>query len=153
METSNTQPVWRPQCIVVGIDGSEQSIRAARVAVDLARRSNGSLHLVTVVRPPEGWWGIVGAPPPADVLASSMSDAQRTILDAAVGQLDLEGITWEALEDIGEPASALAEMCRNLEADLLVVGRRGAGIVERLVMGSVADRAAHYAPCPVLIVP
>jgi nucleotide-binding universal stress UspA family protein len=34
-----------------------------------------------------------------------------------------------------------------------VVGRRGAGVVERLVLGSVADRLAHEAPCPVLIVP
>ena len=82
-----------------------------------------------------------------------MSEAQRTILDAAVEQLDLEGLDWDASEEIGEPASALADVCRSREADLLVVGRRGAGIVERLVMGSVADRAAHYAPCPVLIVP
>jgi nucleotide-binding universal stress UspA family protein len=153
MEPREDGAVWRPRVIIVGIDGSEQSIRAAGIAADLARCNDAELHLVTVVRPPEGWWGIVGAPPPADVLASSMSEAQRLILDTAVDQLDLEGLTWEASEEIGEPASALADKCRDLEADVLVVGRRGAGIVERLVMGSVADRVAHYAPCPVLVVP
>jgi len=82
-----------------------------------------------------------------------MSEAQRAILGAGVERLDLEGLEWEASEEIGEPASALAEVCRDREADLLIVGRRGAGIVERLVIGPVADRVAHYAPCPVLFVP
>lgn len=145
--------VWSPKEVVVGIDGSEQSLHAARTAADIARKNEGTLFIVTVVRPPEGWWGIVGSPPPADVLTSSMSDAQHEILDRTVAELDLEGIEWEASEEIGEPASVLADVCRDREADLLVVGRRGAGLVERLVMGSVADRVAHYAPCPVLIVP
>jgi nucleotide-binding universal stress UspA family protein len=144
---------WDPRVVVVGIDGSEQSVRAARVAAELARKNQARLFVVTVVRPPEGWWGIVGSPPPADVLASSMSEAQQTILDSTVAELDLEGVDWEAAEEIGEPAAVLGDLCRDREADVLVVGRRGAGIVERLVMGSVADRVARYAPCPVLIVP
>jgi nucleotide-binding universal stress UspA family protein len=139
--------------VVVGIDGSEQSLHAARAAADIAKKNDGSLYIITVVRPPEGWWGIVGSPPPADVLTSSMSEAQQGILDRTIADLDLEGIAWEAAEEIGEPASCLADVCRDRDADLLVVGRRGAGLVERLVMGSVADRVAHYAPCPVLIVP
>jgi nucleotide-binding universal stress UspA family protein len=144
---------WSPEIVVVGIDGSEQSIRAAQVAADLCRCHGARLHLVTVVRPPEGWWGIVGSPPPADALASSMSQAQQSILDVSVRGLDLDGVEWDASEEIGEPASALADVCRDREADVLVVGRRGAGVVERLVIGSVADRLAHFAPCPVLIVP
>ncbi|HSG79180.1 MAG TPA: universal stress protein, partial [Acidimicrobiia bacterium] len=111
------------------------------------------LFLVTVVRPPEGWWGIVGSPPPADALASSMTEAQQSILDVTVANIDLEGVEYLATEEIGEPAAALADVAREQDADLLVVGRRGAGFVERLVMGSVADRVAHYSPCPVLIVP
>lgn len=145
--------VWKPKTVVAGVDGSEQSVRAATVAADLCRCHGARLHVVTVVRPPEGWWGIVGSPPPADALSSSMSHAQRTILDDAIEGIDLSGLEWDATEEIGEPASALADVCRDKEADVLVVGRRGAGLVERLVIGSVADRLAHYAPCPVLIVP
>ena len=144
---------WEPKVIVVGVDGSEQGLHAAQVAASLARQRGARLHILTVVRPPEGWWGIVGSPPPADALASSMSEAQQSVLDVTVNQLDLDGVEYVATEEIGEPAAALADVARDQNADLLVVGRRGAGIVERLVMGSVADRVAHYAPCPVLIVP
>ena len=144
---------WSPKVVVVGVDGSDTSCHAAQAAADLARKNGARLYIVTVVRPPEGWWGIVGSPPPADVLTASMSQAQQTILDAVVEAVDLEGVEWDASEEIGEPATALSDVCTEQEADLLVVGRRGAGFVERLVMGSVADRVAHYAPCPVLIVP
>ncbi len=144
---------WKPTVVVVGVDGSEQSTRAAAVAADLCRCHGAHLHLITVVRPPEGWWGIVGSPPPADAISSSMSQAQQGILDVATESIDLEGVEWDASEEIGEPATALADVCREREADVLVVGRRGAGLMERLVIGSVADRLAHYAPCPVLIVP
>lgn len=145
--------VWHPAVVVVGIDGSERSLRAAQVAADLARVHSARLVIVTVVRPPEGWWGIVGSPPPAEALASSMSEAQKGILDVAMRGLDLDGLEWEATEEIGDPASALSDVCRDRDADLLVVGRRGAGVLERLVIGSVADRLTHYAPCPVMIVP
>lgn len=146
-------PKWEPRTIVVGVDGSDQSFHAAEVAASLARQRGAKLFLVTVVRPPEGWWGIVGSPPPADALASSMTEAQQSILDVTVANIDLEGVEYLATEEIGEPAAALADVAREQDADLLVVGRRGAGFVERLVMGSVADRVAHYSPCPVLIVP
>lgn len=144
---------WTPGVIVVGVDGSERSIDAAQVAADLARTTGSRLHLVTVVRPPEGWWGVVGSPPPAESMGNALARAQQEVLDTVVAQLDLTGVEYEAIEEIGDPAGALFEHCRLVDAGLLVVGRRGAGILERIVMGSVADRLAHYSPCPVMIVP
>ena len=144
---------WAPKRIVVGIDGSDQSRRAASVAAGLARTHGARLTVLTVVRPPEGWWGIVGSPPPADAVAASMMRAQRSVLDATLSQIDTSGLDLEASEEIGDPAAKLIEVCRDDDTDLLVVGRRGAGTVERMVLGSVADRLAHHAPCPLLIVP
>lgn len=144
---------WSPQTIVVGVDGSDQSVRAADVAAAMARVHGARLLLATVVRPPEGWWGLVGSPPPADALGDALAKAQAQVLDAVVGAIDLEGVTHETVEEIGDPAAALANLCATEAADILVVGRRGAGLVERLVMGSVADRAVKLAPCPVLVVP
>lgn len=145
--------VWDPVQIVVGVDGSDQSLRAAHVAAGLARASGSSLHVVTVVRPPEGWWGVVGSPPPADALAASMERAQRSVLDKTVAAVDMSDLEVTATEEIGDPASALSEYCEQVGAGLLIVGRRGAGMVERLVLGSVADRLAHHAPCALMIVP
>jgi nucleotide-binding universal stress UspA family protein len=145
--------IWDPVQIVVGVDGSDQSIRAARVAAGLARLRGCRLHVVTVVRPPEGWWGVVGSPPPADALSASMERAQRSALDKTLEALDLDDLEIVATEEIGDPATALSAYCENVGAGLLVVGRRGAGMVERLVLGSVADRLAHHAPCSLMIVP
>ena len=144
---------WRPGQVVVGVDGSDQSRRAAEVAAGIARASGAPLHVLTVVRPPEGWWGVVGSPPPAEALSASMDRAQRTVLDRLIEQIDMTGIEVIASQEIGDPATALSDYCERVGADVLVVGRRGAGLVERLVLGSVADRLAHMSPCALLIVP
>lgn len=144
---------WKPQQVVVGIDGSDQSTRAAAAAAALARVHGARLHVITVVRPPEGWWGLVGSPPPADAMAAAMSEAQKSILDQTLSRLDTAGLDVISSEEIGDPASAIIDYCTRASADLLVVGRRGAGMVERIVLGSVADRLAHHAPCALLIVP
>ncbi len=144
---------WPPQVVVVGTDGSASSRRAAGIATSMARRNGAKLHILTVVRPPEGWWGVVGSPPSAASMSKAMADAQREVLDETVANLELDGVDWETGEEVGDPATALSEYCATRGADVLVVGRRGAGLIERLVMGSVADRVVHIAPCPVLIVP
>lgn len=144
---------WNPRRVVAATDGSEGSIHAARVAAGLARHHGAKLFVVTVVRPPEGWWGIGGAPPPPDVLSEALAEAQKAVLDRTLEALDLEDVEHEAVEEYGDPAARLIGFCEEQDADLLVVGRRGAGFIERLVMGSVADRVAHEATCPVLIVP
>jgi nucleotide-binding universal stress UspA family protein len=86
-------------------------------------------------------------------MSSALVDAQREILDATISGLDLTGVEWEAVEEVGDPAATLVAYCERTNADVLVVGRRGAGLLERIVIGSVADRVAHHAPCPVLVVP
>jgi nucleotide-binding universal stress UspA family protein len=144
---------WSPSVLVAGVDGSEQSLHATRVATAIARRHGAKLFIVTVVRPPEGWWGIGGAPPTAQAMSHALSAAQRDVLDVAVDAVDLEGLEWETALEIGDPSTAVALFCEQKSADLLVIGRRGAGLIERVVIGSTADRLAHDAPCPVLIVP
>lgn len=144
---------WEPKLIVVGVDGSEQSKHAAALGAAMARSSGATLHLMTVVRPPEGWWGIVGSPPTPSALGQSLTDAQRLILDSITDELDLDGIDFETIEEIGDPARMLLAYCTDSGADLLIVGKRGASLIERLVLGSVANRVIHEAPCPVTLVP
>ena len=146
-------PAWNPKTVVVGIDGSEQSRHAARLATSLARNSGAKLHLVTIVRPPEGWWGIVGSPPTSGALSQTLTDARIEILESVIADLDLSDVEYETSEDLGDPARMLVEYAAATEADLLVVGKRGAGVIERMVLGSVASRVIHEAHCPVLVVP
>jgi len=144
---------WEPRLIVVGVDGSEQSRRAGSVAAALARARHAKLVIVTVVRPPEGWWGIVGSPPTAEALGDSLSDAQRDVLDTTIAAVDLDDVDYETREEIGDASSQLIDVCDEIDADLLVVGRRGSGRLRRMVVGSVANHLVHEAPCPVIVVP
>lgn len=144
---------WTPKTVVVATDGSEQSMRAAEVAATIARTNSAKLFILTVVRPPEGWWGIVGAPPPAEALGSALAEAQQAVLTQTVDGTELDGIEWESVEEIGDPADQVVSFSRSQNADLLVIGQRGAGLVERIMVGSVADRIVHTADMPVLVVP
>ncbi len=144
---------WKISTIVVGVDGSDTSLRASAKAASLARANGARLLLVTVVRPPEGWWGIGGAPPPPEALAAALTEGRREVLADAESKLDLAGIDYETIEELGEPATRLMAVCEQQGADLLVIGRRGAGLFERVILGSVADRICHLCTCPVLVVP
>ncbi|HUO45944.1 MAG TPA: universal stress protein [Acidimicrobiia bacterium] len=144
---------WTPQVIVAAVDGSEQSDRAAGLAASLARTYNARLVVATVVRPPEGWWGVTGEPPTPAALSDALVTGQREILSEIEHKIDLQGVQFTTVEELGDPTSSIVTLCQREDADLLVVGRRGAGLVERMVIGSVADRLAHHAPCPLLIVP
>lgn len=134
----------------VAVDGSPESKRAVEAAADLAKLAGAALELVTVVRPPEGWWGIEGSPPTPEAMSSAIASARNELLAPIQASLDMEA---EAVLEVGEPGGAIINYCSENDIDLLFVGRRGAGVVERVMMGSVADRLAHNSPCPVVIVP
>ena len=86
-------------------------------------------------------------------MSNALVAAQQQVLDTTVEQIDLTDVNFESALAIGEPSSAISSFCTENEADVLVIGRRGAGVIERFILGSVADRLVHYAPCPVLVVP
>ena len=144
---------WTISTVVAGVDGSDGSRRAAQAAAAIARHWEAALKLVTVVRTPEGWWGIGGAPPSPEALSQALVEGQQKVLKEVEEHLHLEGVNYETVEELGEPVSRLIAVCESVEADLLVIGRRGAGLAERVILGSTADRVTHLAPCPVMVVP
>lgn len=144
---------WAPKVIVVAVDGSDQSRRAAGLGAALARSNSARLVLLTVVRPPEGWWGVTGEPPSPEALSEALVEGQQEVLRQVELDTDLDGVEYSTTEELGDPTSAILAACQREGAELLIVGRRGAGLVERMVIGSVADRLAHHSPVPVLIVP
>jgi nucleotide-binding universal stress UspA family protein len=144
---------WNPQSIVVGVDGSETSRRAAEIATEIARSQQAKLLLVTVVRPPEGWWGIGGAPPTPEALSAALVEGQQQVLKESEEHLSLDGVDYETVEELGDPTSRLIAVAEEREAGLIVIGKRGAGLAERVMLGSVADRLCHHSPIPVMVVP
>jgi len=144
---------WNPKAIVVGVDGSETSTRAAVIATEIARSRQAKLLLVTVVRPPEGWWGIGGAPPTPEALSAALLEGQQQVIKETEEHLSLDGMEYETVEELGDPTSRLLAVAEDREAGLIVIGKRGAGLAERVMLGSVADRLCHHSPVPVMVVP
>ena len=139
--------------IVVATDGSAYSDAAVSEALGLAKR-NGSLLTVIAVVPSE-----LATPTDIDftinqreVMAEKeMHNAEKNakaVKDAA----QKEGISVKAFVMSGKPPEAILHIAEERRADLIVLGSHGRTGVERLLMGSVAERVIVLASCPVLVV-
>jgi nucleotide-binding universal stress UspA family protein len=136
-----------PRQIVVGYDGSDR----ARKALEAVRRIAAPGAKVKVVYanrvPPELTYYEFFQ----DVLAELERGAQETAESArdAFEGADLE-VSYEARR--GRPGEVLANVAREHDADLIVMGSRGLGRVRAAVGSAVLD-VLHDAPCAVLVVP
>jgi nucleotide-binding universal stress UspA family protein len=134
--------------IVVGYDDSEPAKAALDRAAELAKALGGQVHVVSVAPTLEpasarGAGGIDPADPPEKHLAE---------LASARAHLEGLGVQAEYQAAVGEPADAIVELASQRGADLIVVGTRQVGLVQRLLGQSVSDSVAHKARCDVLIV-
>jgi nucleotide-binding universal stress UspA family protein len=136
--------------IVVGVDGSEASTDAIKMAASIAGPMDVHLTLVHVKRP------IILSPDPYEHLIDEMRlQAEResnAILEEAVRNAEAAGATVEILSPEGPVAESLVFIAEERKALMLVVGSRGRGAVARVMLGSVADRAVHISKVPVLVV-
>lgn len=139
--------------IVVGVDGSRASRAALRWAMDLTQRTGGkvlALATVGLALRTEALAFDGRLEPLVDhgELQARADELLRSVIAHELGE-DGERVIREAT--VGDAASTL--LARAEDADLLVVGSRGLGGFERLLLGSVSHHCATHAPCPVVIVP
>jgi nucleotide-binding universal stress UspA family protein len=133
-----------PDHVVVGVDGTESSLRALDVAATIARRNESQVSVVFVRHPP------ATSSPMAVDWSTIFDPLQAEIADAARERL--AGLRWRLLVVDGSPARELERIATDEGADLLVVGRSHGGLIHRLLEGSVAEHAATHAPVAVLVV-
>lgn len=127
---------------LVGTDFSPSSRRALRLADELGRKHGARVVVIHVVSPVYQVEGI-------DASAYVREARQRAERQLA----KLKPQPAEALIRIGDPADELVATAKARRADLLVVGTRAQSALARWLLGSVAQRVLHAAPCPVLVVP
>lgn len=139
--------------IMVATDGSEGANRAVKAGAELARAVAGDLSIVTIgstrsLREQSQFERIEGdAANAAEVFARQIvSDAEKLAQSAGVETLTTD-LAW------GDPAQSIIEFVRQKKADTLVIGRRGAGRLSGLILGSVSQKLASLAPCTVVVVP
>ena len=136
--------------ILVAVDGSEPSLKAARMAADIALRFGAKLTLVHVVPklllPPDVYGLTI-----AEVEKEHRAYADR-LLERAVEAIEEPSIAIETSVLYGAPAEAIAEAGAAGDVGMIVIGSRGHGAVARMFLGSVSDRLVHISPKPVLVV-
>lgn len=139
-----------PGTIVLGDDLSELSNRARADALELARRLGASLDVVHAPDLGIPYFTSLGTPLPPPVFEAVREEAAQK-LDALIENAgdDLE-ITRSVVRD--KPAHAICERAEHTGAGLVVVGTGSPSDIERLLLGSVADRVVQHAPCSVLVV-
>jgi nucleotide-binding universal stress UspA family protein len=136
--------------VIVGVDGSGNSLDALRWAAEEARLRGSSLRIVGTFTTPIMSTGYeIAVPDPADLEAAS-----RTMIEAAVDQVrsagDLDGVDSRVEVVEGHAGERLIALSR--DADLLVVGSRGHGGFMGLLLGSVTTYVVNHAECPVVVV-
>jgi nucleotide-binding universal stress UspA family protein len=134
--------------ILVPLDGSVPSEAALPVAIDLAQRYGAEIRLATISLIPALYHGI-----DENVLRMDLESC-RAYVEKAAETVRAANVVASTFAGEGAPAVARA-LVRHAEAwgaDLIVMASHGHGSVERLVLGSVAERVAHQAHIPVMLV-
>lgn len=138
--------------VLVGIDGSQGARKAARFARDLAEKVGAKLTLLFVLEP---------IPVVSLGFAESFSLAHRQLQEEDLARMQrildelAEGFPADRVEKVIEYGPAADTICSQAgvrNADLVVVGARGLGAVERFLIGSVSSRVVNLCARNVLVV-
>ena len=151
--------------LLVPVDGSNASIGAVKKALELSRKYNFSIKLISIVaeknseyrRHENAWKGVDGS-----VIAESeelekqlekkIKENAERLLNAIISKLDFNGIRVESDVLLGEPYVKILETAKNDKIDMIVMSNRGFSKIKRFFVGSVTQRVIAEAPCPVLVV-
>ncbi|MEX6505372.1 universal stress protein [Jiella sp. M17.18] len=148
-----------PRLILHPTDGSQDARRALEFAVDLARLKDARLLILHVQAHRGG-----GQVPPE--LEEYARIEHIRVTEADILQRAAEAVVEEAkrsaealgASDVrtqiraGDPVRAIVETARENHADMIVLGSRGLGDAQGLLLGSVSHKVAHAAPCTCIIV-
>jgi nucleotide-binding universal stress UspA family protein len=137
--------------VVVGLDESPLAEAAFQVALEQA--GGGTLHVVQVA---SGFDPLHQLEYAAEQQRLDLGPDQKR-LEARVGQLlarrvDPASATIVRHVQVGPAAKGIARVARSVDADLVVVGTHGRAGMERLLLGSVAERVLREVGCSVLVV-
>jgi monovalent cation/proton antiporter MnhG/PhaG subunit len=137
--------------IVAGVDGSDASRDAARVAAALDRRLGRGLRIVYAytLRPVPGASAV---PQAREEVARVDEQRAEELLAEIADELGVPGEATQPVRDGNEPG-ALLTLAREEDAALIVVGSRGLGAVRSALLGSFSRSVLADAPCPVVVVP
>ncbi|MFC1802444.1 universal stress protein [Thermoproteota archaeon] len=139
--------------ILVPVDGSEHSLNALKHAVTLAKVHNSEITVISVIeelRLPFGaQYSLWANESHQELIRTSLESINKVI--TAIKQKEPELlIDSEIIE--GEPAKTIVKTAEMNNCSLIVMGKRGMGFIEELIMGTVTHKVVNTSKVPVTIV-
>lgn len=149
-DTTATPTTDAPLGVLVGVDGSDQSVSAARWAQREAGLRGEPLTLVTAYTAPAFWgYGAEAGVPFTE--EDRLRAGVEALLREVAGKLEGDGVQPTLRVEVGDAAGVLVDL--SAEASLLVSGSRGRGGFIGRLLGSVSSALPGHAHCPVAIIP
>ena len=133
--------------ILVPVDGSEGSDRAAAQAIVMAEACEAKLSFLYVANINQ----LAINACLSDAILEAVTKAGNVILDRAMEMVPT-GIDKEAFSETGSPAVVILDFATNNHVDMIVMGSRGLGLVKGVLLGSVSQYVVEQSHCPVLVV-
>ncbi len=160
---SDSTPLFKN--ILVAVDGSESSKRAAHVALGLAEKLKAELIVLHAISPPTSYYqsnfpvpvGMAPPPPSQKEINAYYAYARRVAL-GIVGDTVSEAkkvgtnVKTELPEGVSSVVETIINHAAKEHADLIIVGTRGLGGFKKMLIGSVSSGVISHANCPVLVV-
>ena len=129
--------------LVVAYDFSEPARRAFELGVFMGRQLGAEVHVVTVLDAKE-----------SDSGGENELEELRQLLEMRTcGTVRSEDVTMRCHAIAGDPANAIVETAREMDAPLIVCGTTGKGAVARTLLGSVSHELVHKSGAIVMSVP
>ena len=130
--------------ILVAVDGSETSSKAAEMAIDLAEKYGADLIALYIVAPNINF---------SQAFYFAQENGQKIVDEvkrkAFAKKLNVQ---TEVLMDVGAVSKAIVEYAEKNNANLIVLGTRGISGIKRMLVGSTASEVVKYSHCPVMVV-
>ena len=138
--------------VLVGYDGSDAARRAVVQAAEVGARLAQPVTVLVVAEIASGAYSLA-APGMVDPIPPGFdTEAYESLVAEGVAAARDIGAEAEGRVEWGSPADRIAEVAESEGAGLIVLGHRGAGGLESLLLGSVAKRVIDRAHCSILIV-
>jgi len=139
--------------ILVATDGSAPAGRAVRFAAALSGRYGAQLVILAVSEGLSAGEDLERFAKLEHATVGDLLEAEAQGILTNARQLAKEAAAVEAEALVGDPATVILDSAKTRKVDVIVVGKRGRGRLEGLLMGSVSQKLVSLAPCPIVIVP
>lgn len=138
------------ETILVGVDGSPESLEAAEWAGARAQQSGSKLQVLCAYALPSYTAASMDSGF-AVVDNDAIRESAQTVVDEAISHLKKLGYEAEGRVEAGDPTAILVQLSQ--EVDLIVVGTRGGGGFTDRLLGATSSALPAYSRCPVVVVP